>query len=190
MIKDLVERVIESIVTPRLSARRFLAGGPHRLDTVAALVLGAYLVQALAQVAIPGSRPAGGVSPVALHLAGLAFQVIVLGISAALVFVVGRLFGGRAGFEDCVAAMAWYGFVTSFLSPLALIGWVGSTAEPASGSALPALLFLGAGALGIWVFAGFVAELHGFRSTGLVIGAIFGLVFAVSLLLLPLLPPP
>jgi hypothetical protein len=187
VIKDLLERFIESIVTPRQSARRFLASGPHRLDTIAALVLGAYLVQALAQIAIPGARPGLEGPLIAWHLAGLTFQAIVYLGSTALVFLVGRLFGGEGRFEDCLSAMAWYGFITSFLTPVALIGWV--LAMSGDGGAISSLLFLGAGVLGIWIFSGFVAEIHGFRSSGAVLAVIFGAVTLTSMLLFALMPP-
>ena len=186
MTQDLLERFIESIRTPRLSARRFLALGPHRLDTIAALLIGAYLVQGLAQIAIPGARPPMEGPILAWHLAGLTFQVIVFVASAGLVFAIGRLFGGTASFDRCLQAMAWYGFITSFLTPVALIGW---TLAAGGGSGFGSLLFLGAGILGMWVFAGFVAEIHGFRSAGVVLGVMVGMVTLASLVLFSLGPP-
>jgi hypothetical protein len=184
--RDLLAIIAESILTPRQSVRRFLDRGPHGIDAIAGLVLLAYVVQALASLIVPGARGPTAGPVLAWHIAGLIFHAILFLLSAALVFGVGRLFGGTARMETCAAGMAWYGFVTSFLTPFVLLGWVQAMQGGATG--FTSLLLFGASAIGMWVLAGFVAEMHGFRSTGLVIAALVGFLVLSSFALVALIP--
>ncbi|MEM9146317.1 MAG: YIP1 family protein [Pseudomonadota bacterium] len=185
MIADLSAAVAESIAAPRRSVRRYLERGPHGIDVLFGLILGAYLVQQIAALAVPGGRMPLQGSLVAFHLAGVVVQLILCAVTAGIVLVAGRIFGGAADFAACYSGMAWYGFVTAFLSPLVLVGWSAILHEQGGfGSHL--LLVVGSG-LAIWVFAGFVAELHGFRSTAVVVAATLGFVMMTTMLLFSML---
>jgi len=185
VISDLVARIVEGLTTPRVSLRSFLERGPHGISVVGALILMSYLVQALSAVLIPGVETTreGGAFP--WHVAGLTLQVILFAISAAAVFGLRQPFGRVAQVWDVVLAMAWYGFLTSFLAPLAQLG--AAAAVEGRGGAGATLLFLASAAIGLWVLAGFVAEVHGFRSTGSVLGVMVGLMLLSSFALAPLL---
>lgn len=181
MIADLAACLAEGFAAPRRSLRRFLDAGPHRVDVLLSLVLAGYLVQALAAIAIPGGRMDTGGSVVTWHMAGMVFQLIICGASAGMVYAAGRVFGGEGGFEDCLAGMIWYNFITAFLSPFVLIGW--SAVLRGDGGAGSGFLLLMSVGLAIWVFASHVAEIHAFRSTGAVVAATMAFLMATSMLL-------
>ena len=185
MITDLIGRIAEGIVTPRTSLRGFLDRGPHGPDTVVALVVLAYLVQAISALVVPGASTAEEGQVLVWHVAGLTFHAILFALAAALVFGVGRVFGGIAQVRHVVLAMAWYFFLTSFLAPLSQFG-IGAAMDGEE-SALSGLLFLATSVIGVWVLAGFVAEIHGFRNTGAVLGAMVALMLLSSVLLSPLI---
>lgn len=186
-MQDWPARILEAVWSPRASMRRLLAEsvGP---DMIVGLVVLGYVVQAMAALAIPGARPMEPENPLAWHVGGLVTQGILYLMSVGTVHVVGRLFGGTGSVPQAFAAMAWYSFTSAFLSPLALGGLAGlSTEEP---SPLAALLLLLGTILGIRMFAGFVAELHGFRNSWTVFAVALGLAMAASVLLSLLVQAP
>ncbi|MEO0623731.1 MAG: hypothetical protein AAFU49_17980 [Pseudomonadota bacterium] len=187
MIADIAARIAESIADPRRSVRGFLARGPYGADAIVGLIVGAYLVQAISAVAIPGARPETDESLFSIHVMGIISQAVICAASAGVVMAAGRVFGGIASFWDCFLAMSWYGFVTAFLSPLVLIGM--AAVLRGDGGAGSSLLLLGGTSIAIWVFAGYVAEIHGFRSIGTVVAATIGFAVLSSMLLLSMMPP-
>lgn len=185
MITDFLSRVAEGVVAPRRSVRRILDQGPLPIDQIASLVVLAYALQALFAVFFPAFR-AGAESLIAWHVSALISQFIGFITSSAIVFGIGRLLGGEGRIEDCFAGMAWCGVVTSFLFPLLAAGLPASPdAAPSPGGSL--LLLAGVG-IGAWVFAGCVAEIHRFKSTGAVLLAMFVLGTIAALLTLTLIP--
>ncbi|MEM9212725.1 MAG: YIP1 family protein, partial [Pseudomonadota bacterium] len=120
-------------------------------------------------------------------------EVFVIGIA---VFAVGRMFGGTGGRPETFAVVAWHTLVTSFLSPLFLMGQDAITmpAEGADPSQVPqadgvklllVLLFVG---LWLWLMAKYVAELHGFKSIWMVVVGVVVTQFCFGLLAVILLP--
>ena len=187
MISDIAGGIAEGLAAPRKAMRRILSG-PGGIDVILGLVVASYLVQALAAIAVPGGRIAGDLSPLLVHLNLLISQLVLFVVTSAAVFGIGRLFGGTGTLPQALLTVAWYGFVTSFLAPLALIAFApGSDAEP---TAFDALLLLAVSGIGVWVLAGCVAELHGFRSTGQVLAVAVGIAFGAGVLLISLVPAP
>jgi len=184
---DLLAGIAEGFFAPRRAMRRVLdlAPGP---DVVLGLVILGYLVQGLSVILVPGARE-GVEGPILVgHFNMLVSQLLLFALTGAAVFGVGRVFGGVGTLPQCLVTVAWYSFVTSFLSPAALYGLTAAAAgEPAP---LAVLLLMGSVVIGLWVFAGCVAEVHGFRSSAGVFGATIAVLLLASSFLLVLLPPP
>lgn len=185
MIIEFLSRVAEGMASPRRSVRRLLDAGPLGVDTILALVLLSHVVQSMATLAVPDARNPE-FSALGWHVRAVIQNVVGFGVSSALVFGVGRLFGGKGDIAACFAAMAWCGLVTSFLYPL-LIAGIPTGPEPTVTPLGLLLLFTGV-AIGFWVAAGCVAEVHGFASTGSVLGAMIVMVLLTSLVTAVLFP--
>jgi hypothetical protein len=85
---------------------------------------------------------------------------------AALVALVARSFGGRAGFRGARAALFWSALL---LAPLTLVlALLGAGIEIAAPRLLPLSAWLGYAVLasGVWFFAASLAEVEGFAATG------------------------
>ena len=187
MSDEILAGIAQGFFAPRRAMRRVLdlAPGP---DVVLGLVILGYLVQGVSVILVPGAREGIEGSILVGHLNMLISQLLLFALTGAAVFGVGRVFGGLATLPQSLVAVAWYSFVTSFLSPAALYGLTSAAAgEPAP---LAVLLLMGSVVIGLWVFAGCVAEVHGFRSSAGVFGATIGVLLLASAFLLMLLPPP
>ena len=188
MTHDIVGGIVEGLVSPRTAMRRVLDTKPG-IDVMLGLVVLSYAIQGMAGILVPGTRT--GDEPVLLlHLNLLISQLVIFVVTSSAVFGVGRVFGGTGGLDRSLAGVAWYSFVTSWLSPAALYGLGQAAGEDAQPGALSSLLLLGATGIGLWVFAGCVAEVHGFRSTWGVLGASLGVMLLAVASLLMLLPAP
>jgi len=184
---DILAGIAEGIVAPRRAMRRVLAQEPGP-DVVLGLVLLGYLIQGISVLLVPGAREEGSGPILLTHLNLLISQLLLFALTGAAVFGVGRVFGGLGTLPQSLVAVAWYSFVTSVLSPAALYGLTAAAAGAADPLAL--LLLTASVVIGLWVFAGCVAEVHGFRSTLGVFGATIGVLLLASAFLLMLLPPP
>jgi len=178
--------IAEGFVRPRSSVRRVIDAG-QGIDTVVAMVLMAYLVQAIAAVAMPGGRPETSQSALLWHVVNLFSHFLVFFAVAGLAYWIGRAFGGSGRMDQTLVAIGWHWLVTSFLAPLALIGWAEVMAgEP---SAFGPLLLIATSVIFLWILSAFLAELHGFRSIWAVLGVTLGLMLVMSLLLMSLVRP-
>ena len=144
-------------------------------------VLSAFLMQAMAALLPPTVGPNGEVfQPVGpFFWAGMV--AIGMVITASLAFAVGRWRGGKGELADAVILIAWLQFIQLLLVVVQLMLLV----------TLPMLapvVEIGAVLLFLWLLVNFVAEMHGFRSLGLVfLGVIVtfvAAVFAMSILLM------
>ena len=146
-------------------------------------VMSAFLMQGMAALLPPAVAPDGTeLQPVGpFFWAGMvAFGML---MTAVLAFVVGRWRGGKGELADAVILIAWLQFIQLLLVVLQLILLV----------ALPVaapLVEIGSLVIFLWLLVNFVAEMHGFRSLGLVfLGVIITFVvavFALSLLMVSL----
>jgi hypothetical protein len=103
-------------------------------------------------------------------------MLVVAGLAAR----VGRAFGGVGGFWDALTLIVWLNAVMLLIQVLQLVLLV--VAPPVAGMIALATLFWA-----MWVFANFVAELHGFTNPLMVLGGVIltaiVLFFAVAILL-------
>ncbi len=136
-------------------------------------VLSAFLMQAMAAMLPPAVGPDGAeLRPVGpFFWAGMVAIGMVL--TALLAFSVGRWRGGKGELADAVILVAWLQFIQLLMVALQLVLIV----------VLPVIapiVEIGAVLLFLWLLVNFVAEMHGFRSLGLVfLGIIVTFVAAV-----------
>jgi hypothetical protein len=146
-------------------------------------VLSAFLMQAMAALLPPAVGPNGEVlQPVGpFFWAGMIAIGMVL--TASLAFAVGRWRGGKGELADAVILIAWLQFIQLLMVVLQLVLLV-------TVPLLTPVVEIGAVLLFLWLLVNFVAEMHGFRSLGLVfLGVVVTFVvavFSMSLLLMML----
>lgn len=146
-------------------------------------VLSAFLMQAMAALLPPAVGPNGEVlQPVGpFFWAGMVAIGMVL--TASLAFAVGRWRGGKGELADAVILIAWLQFIQLLMVVLQLVLLV-------TVPLLTPVVEIGAVLLFLWLLVNFVAEMHGFRSLGLVfLGVVVTFVvavFSMSLLLMML----
>ncbi len=165
--------------------RRLLDGGPHGVETVLQLVVLAYVLQVMMFGLVVDLR-AEDQGPVAFHVQALLNHLISFITSAALVFGIGRLFGGQGTVPDVFAGVAWIELMISVLVPVVILAWPD---DPEAGpTAIQSLLLLASVAIGVWMIAGSVAEMHRFQSTGSVILGMLIVLAIATLLTMALVP--
>ena len=107
-------------------------------------------------------------------------QTVVLGGSIVLISVIGRKFGGQAGYGQIAAVMIW-------LSVVRAVIMVGLGLLVAGLPALGLLGLLGMIVIGVWITLTFVDETHGFgslwRAAGVSVLAMLVLYVILSVLL-------
>lgn len=179
--------VRETVSDPRAGARRMIMARPPMAARWLALALVAVLSVLLSQLTqwvTPGAPGLlGGPVP------WLVLQVVVLLIMVMATYHVGRWMGGQGNFPDALLLVA-------FVQVILLLVQVAQVAAMLILPPLAGLLtFVGFG-LFLWVLTGFVAELHGFRSTlsvlGMIVATGFGVAFLMALVLtmFGVTPPP
>ena len=173
MIGAFAGNMLDAYRAPRPSVRRVIDAAPGVGDCVMMIVL-AYAIQALLAGAMalidpglrrlfrPGDRAPG--LEIAVQV-GFSFMI------AGIAFSIGSRFGGSGRPRDLLAAISWHAVATSILAPTLLIVSRPAVAERAP-SMFEALAFLTGVGLSLWLLAAFIAEAHGFRRTGPVIGGI------------------
>lgn len=183
MLEGLLLAARDTVIDARAAAQRVIALRLSLGTAVLALLLTSVLAAVLAaltfQAAGMDSDPAMSAlfgSPFGLAL----IQIAVQATAAVLIFVVGRLFGGRGQLSDAVALMAWLEAVLLIAQvvQLLLIGLVPVLAE---------VLGLAAMGLFLWLLTVFTAELHGFRALGRVFLGIILTALAVGMLFVGIL---
>lgn len=95
------------------------------------------------------------IGPLWLALLGL----ISFALRTALLFAMGRAFGGRGERADCALTVAWYdllwaGFMCATIVVLMVVPF------------LTVLLFAAGGLYALWIAVNFIAEVHGFDRLG------------------------
>lgn len=199
MIQDALMGVIEGLVAPRRSVRRILDMKPQ-IETILGLVVLGYAMQAFFGVLVldllfdippltdEDGIPQESLPPLIYHALNLVGQIVLLFLLACLVFWVGRIFGGTGQLSEALTALAWHLVVTSLLMPFFFYGSAAMVVD--SQSDFPFLLLAASMAIGIWVLASFVAEVHGFESVWAVIGVMLGMSFTIGLVMALMLPTP
>lgn len=171
---------------PRQAVRVLLAEGVPMRARTAGLLLVAVISALLASLQIQLNPQ--DLDPVSALMLASPFRAAVvqwgfLALSVLLIHRVGRAFGGRGSFPDALLIVVWLQCLTLVLQVLQLVADV--IAPPLAG-----IIGLGGLVLFLWLMTHFIAELHGFRSRGLVfVGMVItaiaaGLVVGVAVILL------
>lgn len=180
------ELFVDSLVRPRIAARRLLAlelPGPVLLEaallvTCLGMILGFVTIQLN-----PGALDAMTSLVLGNPLLGAGVQLGLLFFVTFLIVRVGRFFGGVGSSREALAVVVWLDAVMVCVQAAQVLALV--LLPP-----LATLLALIAMFWVIWALASFVAELHGFPNTVLVFGGVvltmtvvfFGMALVLALL--------
>ena len=178
----------EGYTAPRLSMRRLLDGG-YGLEAALTFLALAFLVEAVLAILFGGR--AGDLS-FGVYFVNIALQLAVFFLLSGLIHGIGRAAGGKGTLPGAQLLVGWHALVTSPLTPLT-IGFASAVrgqtdaAEGAPAVQIPAgggflaLIYI---AISFWLMANYIAELHGFRNTWGVLGALVGVTFACGIVLI------
>ena len=197
MIGAVAQNVLGGILRPRASVRRIIDGG-HGFGVALLMVLLALLAREIFVLLVLGPRSEASGLQLGIHLQAVIEGMISFLILSALVYGVGRVFGGTGTWRDTNLAIAWYLLVTSVFVPLALpalIHVAEAVAAAGDGSVAPVdipgnllTMFAVASGIMLWLFACYVAELHRFARTWNVVAVMLGLTAALAFILVALVP--
>lgn len=173
---------------PRKAAAVIVQSGLPVNARWSALVLMA-VASAIVMYAIMSSLPLLGPEGEALPLPGPFFLAgffgFYLSMLAMLAFGVGRWRGGRGSLPDAVLLVAWLQVVQLALVFVQMVLLV--VMPP-----LASLLEVASVVIFLWLLTNFVAELHGFRSVGMVLAGVLAtfvvMVLVMTVVLLPFFP--
>jgi hypothetical protein len=171
------ELIVDSLVRPRLAARRVLEMRlPFAVLVEAALavtsvgmILGFIAVRLNAAALDPSTAFILG-NP----LIGALFQLGILAVGVFFVVRIGRLFGGTGDTGGALAIIVWLDLVMVLIQAAQIVSLV--LFPP-----LATLLSLAAVIWVLWAMANFVGELHGFDNTVVVLG---GVILSMTVLFL------
>jgi hypothetical protein len=197
MIGAVVQNIVGGIFRPRASVRRMIDGG-HGLDVVLLFVLLALLVRQIFVVLVLGDRSQNDGLQLGMHVSALIEGAISFMLLSAVVYGLGRVFGGNGSWRETNLAMAWYLLVTSVFVPLALPAMIhvaeavaaaeGGTVGPVDIPGSLLVMFAVASGAMLWLFACYIAELHRFARTWNVVAVMLGLSVALSFAVMALVP--
>ncbi len=188
MIVDLLRKIAEGYTAPRRSVRRLLDSG-NGIEVALTFLALAFLVEAILAITFGGR--AGGLS-FGVYLVNIALQLAVFFLLSGLIHGIGRAAGGKGTLPGAQLVVGWHALVTSPLTPLTLgfasafraqpemAGDAAAPVEVPAGGGFLALVYL---AISFWLMANYVAELHRFKSTWGVLGALVGVTFACGIVL-------
>ncbi len=178
-MQDVLAQLLrETLTEPRRAIRHLLALDPGLgtlLGAAAAVAALAGIAESLLVPMMPVAEGAPVVEPRSPVLSAV-MQFGLLIVGAGLVFGIGRIFEGRGGFIESLAALV--------LLNLVGLGWIAAfVVAVAILPGLALILLLGATAWSLWAFGHLVAEIHGFASAAKVLGIslIAALVISVAL---------
>lgn len=191
MTTNLLRMIGEGYTAPRLSMRRILDAG-YGLEVALTFLVLAFLIEAILAILFGGR--AGGLS-FSVYFVNIALQLAVFFLLSGLIHGIGRAVGGQGTLTGAQLVVGWHALVTSPLTPLT-IGFAsafraqpdaaGGAAEGAAEVHIPAgggFLALVYIAISFWLMANYIAELHGFRNTWGVLGALVGVTLACGIVL-------
>lgn len=179
----LTERMISlaqlTLQDPRAATRALLALGIPLQARTAGLLLVAVMSALMASLQIRFSPQ--DLDPMTTMMLGSPFRAAVvqwafLALSVVLIHRVGRAFGGTGSFADALLVVVWLQCLTLVLQ---LAQLVVNMISPV----LAGVIGLGGFVLFVWLMTTFIAELHGFRSRGLVFAGMVVSAFAAGLLI-------
>jgi hypothetical protein len=168
-----------TLQNPRAATRALLAEGVPLPARTAGLLLVAVLSAVLASVQIRLTPQE--LDPMSAFMLASPFRAAVvqwafLALSVVLIHRVGRAFGGTGSFADALLIVVW-------LQCLTLVLQVAQLVINMFSPALAGIVGLGGFVVFLWLMASFIAELHGFRSRGLVFLGMVISAFAAGLVI-------
>lgn len=177
------ELVIESLRRPRQAARRILdANLPEAvlLTGAVAVTCVGIVLGFLALRMTPGGVDMVSAAVLENPLLGALAQLGAMAVIIGLTVWIGQLFGGTGTMRGATALIVW-------LNAVLVVIQVAQIAALAVLPPLAGVLAVVAMVWALWAFASFIAELHGFRSPLVVLGAVLltsiMLFFATAMLL-------
>lgn len=183
MIAQLLKMVHKSVEAPKAGAEMVLAARPGRETLWMILVLVVALSVILAQIMafiVPTPVEAQQIMP--FRSSPIMFALVMWGLLVLMVFCthyIGQMFGGEGVFEDSLAIVIWLQTILLVFQAVQIVLAVVS-------AVFAALFGLVLGVLSIWIFANFVAVVHGFQNVGMVvfgmIASMIGVIFGLSLI--------
>lgn len=194
-MNSLLAQVAEGVAAPARSARRRIQADDG-FGVIILMVLLAYLVIMIFTAFMTDTYAEREQSALVFHIKSFFLKCAEFFVIGAAVYSVGKMFSGIGTRSESYAVVAWHTLVTSFLSPLFLMGQdaIKLPAPDADPSQVPqadglklvlVLIFV---CLWIWLLAKYVAELHGFKSIGTVVVGVVVTQFCFGFLALIFLP--
>lgn len=162
------ELLIDSLLRPRVAARRVLAAGVPVAQLLEAAVLVAVVGVVLGYLALllsPGALDIVSAAVIHHPLLGAVAQLAVMAVAVLLTVRIGRLFGGTGSTEGALALVVWLNAVMVVIQAAQLVAL--AVLPPVATVLAVATIFWA-----LWAFANFVAELHGFQNPFMVLAAV------------------
>ena len=160
--------MIDTLVRPREAARQVLGAGIEQgalLEGAIGVTCAGVVLAYIAARTTPGGIDAVSAVLLGNPLLGAAVELAALGVIAFLTDRIGRLFGGTGGFYGALTLVVW-------LNAMMVLLQTGQLVALALLPPLAVVLALAALLWGLWAFANFVAELHGFQNPAMVLGGV------------------
>ena len=182
-LRDLIQTGRLTLKDPRQGARVVL-GWPFSVGELWLVLVLTAIVSALLAEFLVAQTPEG-VDPVLTAMMAspvwfAAIQFFGLAVLTAMVFGIGRQFGGTGGFAGALALIGW-------LQSILIVLQVAQIAALLVMPPLALIISLVSLVLFLWLLTSFTAELHGFRSLGRtfvgMIGAFLGVTVILSVIL-------
>ncbi|MFM7446798.1 MAG: Yip1 family protein [Tabrizicola sp.] len=161
---------------PKAATRALLAEGVPLPARTAGLLLVAVVSALLASLQF--QLDPQELDPISAMMLASPFRAAVvqwafLALSVVLIHRVGRAFGGTGSFADALLIVVWLQCLTLVLQ---MIQVVANVLSPA----LATIIGLAGFGVFLWLMTSFIAELHGFRSRGLVFAGMLVTAFAAG----------
>lgn len=176
---DLLGLARDTLRDPRGGARMVMAQDlpqPARWWALAVMAIGSALLTHASLALLPPADQAIMAPIMSSPIRTAILQGMILLATVHGVHWLGRWRGGQGRFEDALILVVWLQFILLGLQVLQLIAEV--LVPPLAG-----LIGIAGVVLFFWLLTHFVAELHGFRSLGLVFAGVLLAMFSVGLLI-------
>ena len=176
---DLIQAGRLTLKDPRQGARVVL-GWPFSVGELWLVLVLTAIVSALLAEFLVAQTPEG-VDPVLTAMMAspvwfAAIQFFGLAVLTAMVFGIGRQFGGTGGFAGALALIGW-------LQSILIVLQVAQIAALLVMPPLALIISLISLVLFLWLLTSFTAELHGFRSLGRTFVGLIGVFLGVTVIL-------
>ncbi|MFO1210013.1 MAG: YIP1 family protein [Amaricoccus sp.] len=159
--------VLDTLLHPRAAARQVLAlsFSPGQLVEAAIVVTCVGMILGYAAVATSPDAIEISVPVLDYPLLGAVAQLAIMAVMAFLTVRIGRLFGGRGNLNGAIALVIWLNAMMVLIQVVQLVA-LAIVPPVAAVIAIATLIWI------FWAYANFVAELHGFGNSFIVLGAV------------------